>query len=417
MKLSVVLGSMFQLTVACAKAQECNNDGTNTCKTADDCMSPSEFQKLVSSYYQDESVLPSLRGTIDNVISTEDTIELINSLPNFVEASGYDATTNGRAYSSPQGYAALGLKELQSYPQAYDKLMNIRELVRLATEKSLNLCPGSLHIDFTTISQKVEGGAHRAHADNCIHYFEDGVAVCDTSRDHPYPKRVAASILYLNDPITGHFNNGQFYFANRTNHGKVEVGGVVDISAGKMVYFTSGVENLHGALPVQSSENFEPRRIALAMWYVFDKSLMESVEQTEDADAPAGIFTLSLPSDLNRVNLLQSMGTFLVLKQNKPAVGSWKLSMYGDSTLHILFKDHTAMLSIRFAEKSIVVGRHTDTNKRPSLQYMLQESVMLHSVLDEFTRLITEKQLNEHERTSFNREIDGARSKLPARQA
>jgi hypothetical protein len=408
---------------AVLSAQECVNeeygDCTNT-KRNGDCLDPSEFQRLVSSHNRDKSVLSLLRGTIENVITAEDASAIINSLPNFIEASGYEDNTNGKAYAAPRGYAAIGLKELKAFPEAYSKIMDIREKVRSVTEKSLNICPGSLFIDFTTISQKVEGGAHRAHADNCIHYFEDGVAKCDSARVHSYPKRVAASILYLNDQNSGDFEGGQFFYANGTNNGEVEDGGIVSISTGKMVYFTSGVENLHGALPVLRNENkdTEPRRLALALWYVFDKSLMESTEAS-DVNAPTEIFTLSLPSHVNTEAALQAMGMHLVSRQNKPMIGAWKVSKYGDSALHVLFKDHSAMFSITYSRESptMVVERHTDTNKKASLQYMLQESVMLHSVLDEAVRLVSEHELNDTEIELFDRGLSDARSKLPARQA
>ena len=90
--------------------------------------------------------------------------------------SAYDANNNrdGRAYNSPISYAGIGLQELKtSQEDRYNKLLEIREKVRLATEKALGICPGVLLIDFTTISQKTEGGAHRAHADNCLHYFDE----------------------------------------------------------------------------------------------------------------------------------------------------------------------------------------------------------------------------------------------------
>ena len=408
----------------CAALQECASDRADSCKSASsyvDCLNPTEFNELVASYYQDNSVTSSLRGTIDDVILPAEANSLINSLPNFKESFGYDENSNGRAYAAPEGYSALGLKELKSYPEAYNKLIEIREKVRYMTEKSLNLCPGSLFIDFTTISRKVEGGAHRPHADNCIHSFQNKVASCDTSQDHPYPKRVAASILYLNDPAMGNFRDGEFYFANRTNHGDVEEGGVVEISIGRLVYFTSGIENLHGALPVRQKEgngSDSASRLALAMWYVFDKNLQESLA-IADPNEPAEIFTLPYPSEINSDALLLSMGAHLVARQDKPMTGAWKVSKYGDAALHVLFKDHSAMFSISFIKprSRIVVERHTDTNKRASLQYMLQESVMLHSVLDEFSKLINQEALNDIQRASFEKGVGDARIRLPAKQA
>eukprot|EP00956_Cyclotella_meneghiniana_P013714 scaffold19997_cov84-Cyclotella_meneghiniana.AAC.8 len=420
------------LCLSTAYTQDCTNNDIASCKentreasSSDACMNQSEFQKLVSSYSSGSNSLlsSSLRGTVDGIISQTDASSFIKSLPDFIEASGYEQNSNGRAYAAPLGYSALGLKELKSSPEAYNTLLRIRERVRSTTEKALNLCPGSLYIDFTTISQKVEGGAHTAHADNCIHYFrEDGVAICDTTRVHPYPNRVAASILYLNDPISGDFQGGQFYFANSTNHGEVEDGGIVDVSAGKMMYFTSGVENLHGALPVlkrmqDEKKNVTPKRVVMALWYVFDKNLMESIE---DIHAPTEIFAIRLPDTVDKDALLQSLGAYLVAQQNKPITGSWSVNKYGQSALHVLFKDHSAMFSIDFVLEDtsrIVVERHTDVNVRASLQYMLQESVMLHGVLDELLRLLSEGVADNQRLNNFDKDVSSAREKLPARQA
>lgn len=419
-----LLATFFCLSKA--SAQDCTNDDIASCKenikgANDACMNQSQFQRLVSSYPSGDTSLSSLRGTVDNIISQEDASSFVKSLPDFIEASGYDRDSNGRAYAAPQGYAALGPKELKSSPEAYSALMRIRERVRSTTEKSLNLCPGSLYIDFTTVSRKGEGGAHTAHADNCIHNYRDGVAICDATRVHPYPKRAAASILYLNDPMSGDFLGGQFYFANNTNNGEIEEGGTVDVSVGKMMYFTSGVENLHGALPVLKTlkdgiEDVEPKRVVMALWYVFDENLMEPI--TEDLDAPTEIFAIRLPDTVDKNALLHSMGTYLITQQNKPITGSWKVNKFGHSALHVLFKDHSAMFSIDFVQEvasRIVVKRHTDINARASLQYMLQESIMLHGVLDELLRLLS-KGIDNDEWLNFDGDVTSVREKLPARQ-
>ena len=154
------------------------------------------------------------------------------------------------------------------------------------------------------------------------------------------------------------------------------------------------------------------------MWYVFDKNLQESLA-IADPNEPAEIFTLPYPSEINSDALLLSMGAHLVARQDKPMTGAWKVSKYGDAALHVLFKDHSAMFSISFIKprSRIVVERHTDTNKRASLQYMLQESVMLHSVLDEFSKLINQEALNDIQRASFEKGVGDARIRLPAKQA
>ena len=140
-------------------------------------------------------------------------------------------------------------------------------------------------------------------------------------------------------------------------------------------------------------------------------------------------------------SLFQSVGTHLTSSKNNN--GSWKINKYGEDTLHVLFtKDHSAMFSIDFgvafienddkstldstkggghAQSSIVVERHTDGRKPASLQYMLQESVMLHFILDVLSTLIVEKlnknNVNEVQQQFFNSHVDKARGTLPARRA
>jgi len=456
----------------------CPNSSSST-NNSIKCLHPSDFQRRVASFDEDESVLTLLRGTVDHVISNEDAKELVELLPlsDFVEASGYDTEHKDRAqYTAPIAYAGLGLKELStSNEERYTKLLQIREKIRVATESSLHLCPGSLKIDYTTISQKTEGGAHRAHADNCVHYFDESTktAICDPSREHPYPKRIAASILYLNNPTDGNFQGGEFYFANRTNFGEVEEdSGKVEVETGKMIYFTSGVENLHGALSVERQQSLDggeedddgyagaitppPRRLAIAMWYVFDQSLEEfvpsfhhasalsteeeanksssgslkprKVHDPNDPNAPKELFTVPIPDRINIHSLFQATGSYLVSQQNNPLAGSWTISQYGESTLHVLFKDHSAMFSLDFgvalieatsyATASVVVERHTDGSRAASLQYMLQESVLLHGLLDYFSKvLILDESSCEAEEEYLGHEMEKARNTLPARRA
>ena len=455
---------------ACDGGDDDNGSCSNPSSTTTKCLHPSDFNRRVASFFDDEneSIRSLLRGTVDSVISADDARELIASLPlaDFVESSGYDTDNKDRAqYTAPIAYAGLGLKELSisNDEERYIKVLQIREKVRSATEESLGLCPGSLRIDYTTISQKTEGGAHRAHADNCVHYFDDNTktAICDTSRQHPYPKRVAASILYLNTPTEGNFNGGEFYFANRTNFGEVEDFGRVAVKAGKMIYFTSGVENLHGALSVERRDNGSserdddttvPRRLAIAMWYVFDEALEEfvpsfqasSVEQQyqsstgnlkprkvydpNDPSAPKELFTLPVLDRMDSFSLFQSTGLYLLSQKNKPSTGSWTVSQDGENTLLVLFKDHSAMFSVDFgvalteatqtphAKGSLVVERHTDGSRAASLQYMLQESILLHGLVDHLYKVMSDD-AGEEEEKYLDYEVQKVRNTLPARMA
>jgi len=493
---SSALASASSTTCIDGSNVECANDGD------DECLDARAFRIRRVASFEEESVLTLLRGTVAGIIPREDIDSLAKSLPasEFVDAGGYDADNNrdGRAYNAPVAYAGLGLKELSTSSsnsnlnnerRRYDELLDIREKVRSAAEKSLGLCPGTLLIDYTTVSQKTVGGAHRPHADNCLHRFRDydngkKGATCDYSREHPYPNRVAASILYLNDPISdnGNFAGGEFYFANRSNG---DVDEIVPVQAGKMIYFTSGVENLHGALPVMNPTNDDgsgsrndnddsgnvgpPRRLALAMWYVTDRDLEEyvptfrekSVERAaatasdsssnanrklrpkrvhdpNDPEAPKELFVIPIPDNMDLSSSFQSMGEYLM-----SSCKGWKVSKYGEDTLHVLFKDHSAMFSLDFgvalddddeaeeftgtgmeyADSGIIFERHTDGRKPASLQYMLQESVVMHGVLDALSTLIMEVLSNEDggveegkKRQYFEGEVEKARSTLPTRR-
>lgn len=81
----------------------------------------------------------------------------------FLEGVGYDDEANnkdGRAYNAPVAYAGLSLRQLRTSNRSrYETVLQLREAVRAATEKSLGLRPGTLFVDFTTVSQKTAGGA------------------------------------------------------------------------------------------------------------------------------------------------------------------------------------------------------------------------------------------------------------------
>lgn len=83
------------------------------------------------------------------------------------------------------------------------------------------------------------------------------------------------------------------------------------------------------------------------------------------------------------------LGLLLMGKRNIPEVGSWKVTQANDGVLDVLYtKDETASFSITFLEKKIILERWgTAKQVPPSLQYQLQESILLHSILDELETL------------------------------
>ena len=440
------------------------------------CSNATEFQLRIDRSVGSDGLptpeLFTLRGKLDSVVSNEQCDSVVNALSSesFVPSLGYESTN----YKASVGYSGLDLNQLSKNDNMnssimtksqYEDFLTIRESVRSSTERALNLCPGTLFVHYTQISQKTLGGKHHPHADNCYYTFQErttgdnnsGVRttpVCDEKQEqqHPWPMRIAASILYLNDDG---FRGGEFYWADWSTG---EPSTIVPAKQGRMTYFTSGPENLHGATPVLELESEGtcsvrdvvadddinacrvPRRLALAMWYT---TLEEEAESTpkygttggdrDKKDAPKPLFEIPVRSLERKGALRLALGLYLLGQQNTPTKASWRLQQGADNenVLTMLFKDHTAMISITLRDNdpsspaAIVVERHVD-KAAPSLQYQLQESVLLHGVLDELEKLaIGEKvassdNVKEEDRLIRLRDggaIEKARDTLPARRA
>lgn len=387
------------------------------------CSNATQLQERISSSLNmktgevNQVVLDSLRGTLDDVISVDDALFLTETLQPIHFDSGDQGYNN--EVKTPDAYAGLDLKDLASgqtfeTQDKYERYLSIRETVRAQTEEALNLCPGTLQVHFTHISQKTLGGSHAAHADNCFYALEtlekngQTLAVCNnegSTNQHPYSNRVAASIVYLNDQTTGGYDGGQFYWADLSSG---EPKTITTPKIGRMAYFTAGVENLHGALPVverfvggevackkEEQECPMPRRLALAMWYVANGQAAEIVprfggnrkNEVDDDDPNAPTKVLEIPVEFLKSSLRVALSFQLLGLQNQPAKGSWKVFQSDDVPLGMLFRDNTGMLSIRLNNKdggasSIIFERHADVGTRPSLMYQLQESVLIHNILD-----------------------------------
>ena len=113
--------------------------------------------------------------------------------------------------------------------------------------------------------------------------------------------------------------------------------------------------------------------------------------------------------------------------QNTPTKNSW-LTQQGeqDGELQVYYQDGSAMLSIQLNDTSIAVTRKGTS---PSLGYQLQESVLLHKLLDELNTVAfgSEEDENGNEKASdpsqrllqlaSSNVIEQARETLPARSA
>lgn len=150
----------------------------------------------------------------------------------------------------------------------------------------------------------------------------------------------------------------------------------------------------------------------------------------ETADTTKQV-VLSIPASKVKTGALKFyLQIFIVGERNTPVKGSWTLNTNDKdgasaSTLDVYYRDGTGMFSVIVSESSIVVERN---GKRPSLEYLLQESVILHGLLDEVEavaygkddegKLIDkEKRLLLFDDDEDNNAINKAREKLPAKKA
>ena len=108
----------------------------------------------------------------------------------------------------------------------------------------------------------------------------------------------------------------------------------------------------------------------------------------------------------------------LVGLQRTSDKGTWFSKEDAVGGLDLYFKDGSGMVSLSFSENAITAER---SGEKPSLQYLLQESILLHGVLDELNKLAFEvDDIEEDKRLLQLKDLDGivqARTKLPARAA
>ena len=135
-------------------------------------------------------------------------------------------------------------------------------------------------------------------------------------------------------------------------------------------------------------------------------------------DGPKTI--IDLPANTVKVGALRFfLQIYLVGEQNKPTQGSWVLNTNSENanSLEMYYKDGTGMFSVDLTETNVSIRRH---GQRPSLEYMLQESVMLHGVLDELNTIAFETDDIDADKRLLqfpsDDAINEARDKLPARK-
>lgn len=138
-------------------------------------------------------------------------------------------------------------------------------------------------------------------------------------------------------------------------------------------------------------------------------------KSADEPSQPLPTRVLEIPvSSLKQGGLRFTLGLHLVGLQDK---GTWSPNQSSDKTLDMVFKDNSAMFQIVLDEDAIRIDRYGS----PSLAYVLQESLVLHSILDELNTLCFEGEIEEENRLLRLDEpcdaIERARSNLPARRA
>lgn len=127
---------------------------------------------------------------------------------------------------------------------------------------------------------------------------------------------------------------------------------------------------------------------------------------------------IDLPANDVKIGALRFLlQIYLVGEQNKPSPNSWFTKQGDEGDLQIYYTDGTGMLSIEFQEYGIKIVRN---GQEPSLQYVLQESVLLHGVLDELDNVaFGVEEIDEEKRLlrlKDEESIIKARETLPARK-
>eukprot|EP00984_Skeletonema_dohrnii_P029659 scaffold20429_cov75-Skeletonema_dohrnii-CCMP3373.AAC.1 len=139
-----------------------------------------------------------------------------------------------------------------------------------------------------------------------------------------------------------------------------------------------------------------------------------STQPQADAPIPTRLFNIPAKS-IKPGGMRVVLGFSLIGLQNTPDQGSWKANQSSDTVLDMVFRDNSAMFSITLGDDGISVDRYGT----PSLPYLLQESVILHSVLDEIDSIANEGDAEAQDRLLQLEEegdaIEEARSTLPAR--
>ena len=134
----------------------------------------------------------------------------------------------------------------------------------------------------------------------------------------------------------------------------------------------------------------------------------------DDDEDLSGTRVLEIPvQSLKQGGLRFTLGLTLIGLQDK---GMWKATQTSDNKLDVYFQDNSAMFQVALEHNLIRVDRYG----QPSLAYVLQESLVLHKMLDELNTLCIEGDIESENRLLQLEDpgaIEKARDTLPARKA
>ena len=171
--------------------------------------------------------------------------------------------------------------------------------------------------------------------------------------------------------------------------------------------------------PHLSAKSHRQHQRSTALSGLFGGKKTEDPSPNNSSDAPLPNRIIEIPvSSLKKGVLRFTLGLYLIGLQNTPDTGSWTANQASDTALDMYFRDGSAKFSVVSEDSAIAVDRYG----QPSLPYLLQESVILHCVLDEIRTLAFDETIEKENRLlQFIDEsgdaIEKARAVLPARQA
>jgi hypothetical protein len=261
------------------------------------CSNATHLQWRISQAFDKQgAVTPAglgLHGASDNIISRDEAQQVLKALP--YQDPAHSELVSGLTLK----YLAYSMKDEASYKLFLD----MRQRIKRYVERALNLCPGSLFIQYTAIRQKtLEQNEMNAaigmrnrkgdgtHADNCFILFGKNMkpqpsllAGCNETARHPNRyTRKAGSIMFLTDDYEG----GEFYIADQYTGEPMHL---VRPKIGRISFFTAGPECLHAGLPVKEGG----RRVVVALWYHMNATLGEEEPPVYGTPASNGLFAFT----------------------------------------------------------------------------------------------------------------------------